>query len=311
MVEVARIALLMRAQGVPAGMFLARLAARQHGVVARRQLLAIGFSDRWISRQLRDGRLIALHRGVYAVGHARLTRRGTWMAAVLACNESSLVSHRSAAAALGIAGLERGRVDVTVPGRGALRIPGLAIHRTRDLPPAHCTVRDGIPLTTPHRTLLDLAAICSPTQLRLAVEAADRLELLHVPSLIALCGTSPGRRGSGNLKRIAAEQRGPIVATRSPPERLFLRLCLNRGLPVPAVNVPLEGYEVDFLWLERRLVVEIDSYTYHRSWAQQQRDRTRDAHLQVRGYRVLRYTEARLIAAEDAVFAQIETLLAL
>lgn len=227
------------------------------------------------------------------------------MAAVLACGEVGVLSHRDAAALLGIAELRHRGIEVTVPGRSKRRRPGLVIHGTRDLPPSHRTEIDGIPVTSLHRTLLDLASVIAPTQLRFAVEAADRPGPLDVAGLVTLCDASPGRRGTGALRRIALEQRGPIAKTKSPPERLFLRLCVKRKLPMPLVNSRLEGYEVDFHWPDASLVVEIDSYTYHRSWPQRKRDLARDAHLKSRGHEVLRFVEEQLLEGEERAFAQI------
>ena len=309
MVTVARILSVIATESVPPRKALARIAFRQHGVISRPQLFALGFGQDFVHDGLRLGRLHQLHLGVYAVGHRRLTQRGIWLAAVLACGEHAVLSHRSAAALWHLAALELGRVDVLVPGRGSRSRPGIAIRRTRDLPPSEVTEIDGIPVTTVERTLLDLASIASTSQLRKAVAEADRLELLDVPSLVDLCASRPGRRGTGALRRIALEQRGPISATRSDPERLFLDFCIRRGLPVPAVNVPLAGHEADFLWRDARLVVEVDSYGYHRSWSEQEHDRAKDAALQVAGFNVLRYTEETLLADEDRVFSQIVALL--
>ncbi|MBA2522588.1 MAG: DUF559 domain-containing protein [Solirubrobacterales bacterium] len=232
------------------------------------------------------------------------------MAAVLTSAEAAVLSHLSAGLLWGILDRAGGHIHVLVAGPSSHRRPGLVMHRTRHLPLEHRAECHAIPVTTPLRTLLDLAAILHPTRLRFAVEAADRLNLLDVPSLNAMCDASPRRRGGGVLRRIAAEQRGPVGATKSPPERLFLRLCIRRGLPMPKVNARLEGYEVDFHWPDANLVVEIDSYTYHRSWAQRQRDIARDAHLKVCGHDVLRYVEDQLLEDEDAVFTQIEAMLA-
>ena len=288
---------------------MARFASRQHGVISRAQLFALGFGTDFVHMRLRHGRLHQLHPGVYAVGHRRLTQRALWLAAVLACGETAVLSHRSAAALWHLAYLELGRVDVLIPGRGSRFRPGIAIRRTRDLPPSDITEIDGIPVTTLNRTLLDLAAITTESNLRNAVAEADRQQLLDPRSLTALCASHPGRRGTGDLRRITAEQRGPISATRSPHERLFLRLCMERGLPTPAVNVPLAGYEADFFWRPASLVVEIDSYGYHRSWAEQESDRAKDAGLQVAGFNVLRYTEETLLTDEDRAFSQIGTFL--
>lgn len=311
MIAVARIQSYIATGSVPPGRILARIATRQHGVISRAQIFALGLGPAFIHDGLASGRLHQLHLGVYAVGHERLTQQSHWLAAVLACGGPSLLSHRSAAALWRIAFLELGRVDVLIPGRGSRFRPGVAMRRTRNLPATDRTEIDGIPVTTLNRTLLDLAAIATESQLRKAVAEADRQELLDVPSLTALCVSRPGRRGTGALGRVAREQRGPISATRSPPETDFLAVCIRRDFPTPAVNVPLAGYEADFLWPAARLVVEIDSRGYHRSWAEQERDRAKDAAFQEAGHNVLRYSQETLDADEDATFAQIGRFLGL
>ena len=305
MISVARIQSYIATGSVPPGRVLARIATRQHGVISRAQISALGLGPSFIHDGLASGRLHQLHLGVYAVGHTRLTERSHWVAAVLACGECSLLSHRSAAALWCIAFLELGRVDVLIPGRGSRSRTGIAIRRTRNLPDTDRTEIDGIPVTTLNRTLLDLASIATESQLRKAVAEAARQELLDPPSLIALCDDRSGCRGTGALARLVREQRGPISATRSPPETDFLAICIRRGLPVPAVNVPLAGYEPDFFWRDANLVVEVDSRGYHRSWAEQERDRAKDAALQEAGCRVLRYSAETLEADEDGAFAQI------
>lgn len=310
MVAVERICHFMQGKSAPRGRVLARIAYRQHGVISRGQILAIGFDRGFIERAIVEGRLHPIHAGVYAVGHARLSQDGVWVAAVLSAGEHAALSYLSAAQKLGIVDRYAGLPHVTVQRGHADGAASIILHRTRELPADHRTERDGIPLTSPHRTLVDLAAILPARRLRFAVEAADRLGLLDVAALVALCDASAGRRGVGRLRRIAQEQRGAIARTKSRPERLFLKLCLKRGLPEPRVNARLEGYEVDFYWPDAKLVVEIDSYTFHRSWPQIQRDHERDAHLKVCGHDVLRYTEQRLRTDEDGAFGQIGTLLA-
>ena len=290
MIEVARIRQFMATSSVPPGLVLARVATRQHGVVSRPQLDALGFDAEFVHRSLDSGRLHAVHRGVFAVGHGALTDRGRWMAAVLACGEVSVLSHITAALLWCLVDRAAPLIHVLVPGRGFRSRPGLVIHRTRRLSAEHRTERDGIPVTTPERTLLDLATMLPPERLRFAVEAADRASLLDVPFLIRLCDEFRGRKGVGTLRRIALEQRGAAVRTKSPPETTFLRLCLRHGIPEPLVNSRLHGFEVDFHWPDASLVVEIDTYTYHRSWAQRQRDLERDAALKARGIEVLRLT---------------------
>jgi len=298
----------MAVGSAPPGRVLARIAARQHGVVARRQILALGVDTDFIARQLVAGRLHPVHLGVFAVGHAALTFRGRWMAAVLAGGEAALLSHVSAALLWELVDRGTALIHIVIADGGSRSRPGLVIHRTRRLPPEHRTERDGIPVTTPHRTLLDLAGTLPPERLRFAAEAADRAGLLNVRDLAAECEAWHGRKGIGALRSIVLEQRGAVQRTKSPPEARFLRLCLRRGLPEPLVNTGLHGYEVDFHWPEAGLVVEIDTFTYHRSWAQRQRDLRRDANLKSRGVEVLRLTPEMVEAPET--IAMLESMIA-
>ncbi len=309
MIGVARISQFMTTRSVPPGRVLARIAGRQHGVISRRQILALGFDAEFIHRSLQSGRLHRVFPGVFAVGHAALTAEGRWMAAVLACGETAVLSHISAALLWGLVDRASSLIHVLVPGRGSRSRPGLVIHRTRRLPADHRTERDGIPVTTPHRTLLDLATLLPPERLRFAVEAADRAGLLDVRALLALCDEFRGRRGVAALRRLALEQRGGAHRTKSPPEALFLRRCLERGFVEPLVNTRLHGYEVDFHWPAANLVIEIDTYTYHRSWAQRQRDLERDAKLKSRGIEVVRLTPEMIETPET--FSMLEAMIAM
>lgn len=308
-IKVADIRTYMRHGSAPPRRVLARIASRQHGVVSRAQVLALGVTPSFVARLVNSGLLHPVHLGVYAVGHSALTERGRWMAAVIATGEGAVLSHLSAALLWGIIDRRGWLIHVLAAGGGSRARPGLAIHRTRHLPPEHRMEIDGIPVTSLHRTLLDLASMLPRKRLRYAVEAADRFGLLDVAALVALCEASAGRKGAGVLRRLALEQRGAGTRTKSPPESTFLRICRDHGLPEPLVNSMLHGYEVDFYWPQARVVVEIDTYTYHRSWAQRQRDLERDADLKVRGEEVLRFTRERIERAADVVVAQVATLL--
>jgi hypothetical protein len=149
----------------------------------------------------------------------------------------------------------------------------------------------------------------SPTQLRRALEAADRLGLLEGSDLARRCERSRGRRGTGRLLSLLAQYR-PLPETRSELERGFLRLCVDAGLPRPAVNVPLEGFEVDFLWPKERVAVELDGYEYHRDQASFERDRRRDVVLQLAGFRVLRFTYRRLVDDPGGTLTELRQILA-
>lgn len=232
------------------------------------------------------------------------------MAAVLACSKGALLSHQSAAALWQFRTTSRAQVDVTVPGRTRRGRPGVALHLVRNLHPDDGTARDRIPVTTVARTLLDLGEALSPTQLQRAFEEADRLELIDMRAIEQLLERSRGRRGLKPLAALLATHRGPAPPIRSELERLFLDLCHRADLPPPTVNARVEGWEVDALWREQRLIVELDGYAFHGDRASFERDRTRDATLQLAGYRVLRVTHRRLETEPAAVADTVRSLLA-
>lgn len=286
---------------------VAALAGAQHGVVARTQLLRLGLSDRAVEVRLEHGRLHPLHRGVYAVGHRVVSQRGRWMAATLAGGPGAVVSHRSAGALLGIVRWE-GAVDVTVARRLHVR-RGLALHHGRLAPDEH-TTHDAIPVTTPPRTLLDLAAVLPRARLERAVHEAEVLRLVDQLSLPDLLDRHPGRRGAAVLRAVleGLGAGGPVV-TRSELEDRFVPLVAKAGLPAPATNVFIEGFEVDCAWREQRLVAEFDGRAVHATLRAFERDRARDRTLQAAGWRVVRITWRQLRDEPGAVAADLRRLL--
>jgi very-short-patch-repair endonuclease len=288
---------------------LARLAARQHGVVSRRQLLALGFGDEAIKTRLDAMRLQALHRGVFAVGHSRLGEAARRWGAVLAYGETALLSHRSAAALWGLARRRSPLIDITAAtGRqGIHRREGIFIHRGR-LHPVDRTVRAGIPVTTVARTLFDMAEFLGLKPLESAWEEADRLGLLELGEVEHVCERGHGRRALRPIRRLLAEARAATI-TRSPLEDEFASFCRDRGLPTPSFNTTVLGFEVDALWPRRRLAVELDSWEFHGHRAAFERDRARDTTLQVAGYRIIRVTHRRISSEGDRLTAEIKALL--
>jgi hypothetical protein len=259
------------------------LADVQHGVVARRQLVALGVSDAAITRRVCGGRLRPLHRGVFAFGHRALRVEGRWMAAVLACGDRAVLSHASAAAAWDLSPVGGGAVHVTVPSdHGRERRAGLRVHRSRTLTPAQTTTHRGIPITTRERTIIDLAKSLTGRPLEQLLNRADRH--LDFDEL--------RRARSRSLQAVLTNY--SVAATRSELEEAFLTLCDDHGIPRPDTNVHVEGFEVDFVWRDARLIVEVDGYAYHRSPAAFERDRERDAILTTSGWRVLRFTHGQV-----------------
>lgn len=287
---------------------VATLAARQHGVVTRRQLLGLGVSRHGVQRRLETGLLHCLHAGVYAVGHRRVTQHGRWLAAVLACGDGALLSHRSAAELWGLTDRIPGPVHVSVTRGRAGRRPGIVVHRPRELAPRDRARHWSIPLTSPSRTLLDIAAKLGPSALRDAADEARRRRLLEPDRVLRLCEQSRGRKGTAQLHSLVARYR-PLPETRSWPETRFLRLLDDAGIARPAVNVPLLGFEVDCLWPKQRLVVELDSYGFHGDPESFESDRRRDVALQLAGYQVLRFTRDQVVGQPGWVVAQVRAAL--
>jgi very-short-patch-repair endonuclease len=267
---------------------IARLAGRQHGVVSVAQLAAVGLTADAIRRRAESGRLHRVHRGVYAVGHRDVSPEGRWMAAVLALGEGAALSHRSAAALWGLVRPTAGPADVTVPDIGGRRRRrGLRVHRSRTLSATLVTRRRGIPVTTPDRTIADLRSLLSKRQLERAIAQAERMGL-----------PIEERRGLTH------------EPTRSELERRFLRLCRRHRLPLPEVNVQVGPFEVDLLWRERRLVIELDGYATHGLRSAFEADRARDVQLALLGYEVMRFTYRQVTEDPAAIAATIRALLA-
>lgn len=291
---------------------IAALAGRQHGVVSRRQLLELGLGRRAIGHRIERGRLHAVHRGVYAVGHRVVSPRGAWMAAVLAVGDDAVLSHRSAAALWGIRPFTGTRVDVSADRRLRSRA-GLRLHAVQ-LAPDEVTTRDGIHVTTPSRTLLDLAAVVPVHHLERAMNEAERRHLADPLSLDALLHRHPTRAGRAALRRaLGRAHPGGLTLTRSDLEARFLAFLDARAIPRPATNVPLTvggvTIEADCLWRGERLVVELDGYATHATRAAFEGDRARDRRLQAAGWRVVRITWRQLHDEPREVAAQLRALL--
>lgn len=290
---------------------IASLAAAQYGVVARGQLLDAGLSVSAIKRRVAGRRLIRLHRGVYAVGHDRLTRDGHWLAAVLAAGLGAVLSHREAAALHGLRPSSRPAVDVTVAARR--RVPGVQAHRVERLDRDDVTVVGGIPTTTVARTLVDLGDVVSPHALRKALAEAERSHRLDVRAIDAVLARTRGRGGEGRQRvRAALAELAATGATitRSEIEDRFLVLLDAHGLPQPLTNHWLHGMEVDACWPTSRLVVEVDGWGPHRTRQAFQDDRTRSNDLQAAGWTVLRFTHGDVVHRSAATAGRVGRALA-
>ncbi len=280
---------------------------RQHGVVARPQLLALGFSSQAIKTLRTRERIQIVHRGVYVVGHERLTAKGRWMAAVLACGTDAALSHREAAALHDLRQIGSGLINVTAPGRHA--VPGVRFHRARTLDPADRTTIDAIPVTSLARTYLDLAELLSHNRLIDALEAAQRQDKLDVAAITATVDRNPGRHAIPALRAAIAELTDTPPLLQSDLERAFRALVRAHRLPVPQFNVYVEGELADVVFPEHRLVVEVDGWRYHRGKRAFNDDRRRDRKLVRAGWRVIRFTDDQVQYEPDLVGAELSELL--
>jgi hypothetical protein len=282
---------------------LLELATRQHGVVSTRQLKTLGYGRNSASKANRVGRLRRVHRGVYAVGHERLTWEGRCMAAVLA-SRPAVASHLSAGWLWGLLRYQPGTIHVTAPAPHRAKRP-FVVH-SADLPCRDRHVRENIPVTSLARTLLDLAAMLSPAQLERAVERAEelgRFDLVALEDVLARAGHHPG---VANLRRAVAIYRDQDPAfVRSKLEGRFRGLVRKAGLPAPAMNLNVAGYEVDAYWEAERFVVELDVYETHGSHAAFERDRLRQEDLKLKGIEMIRVTGPRLAREPERVMERV------
>jgi very-short-patch-repair endonuclease len=270
---------------------VAELARRQWGVVSLAQLRASGLTYEAVRSRMRAGRLHRLHQGVYAVGHTVLKREGRWLAAVLACGEGAVLSHRGAAAHWGLLQSEATRTDVTAPRRRAGDAK-IHLHRARSLIARDTTTRQGIPITSVARTLLDLAATVRADRLERALAQAQHLELYDHRAIEDVLARANGHRGASALEEATALD--PKL-TASDWEIRLLKLVRAAGLPEPQVNFPLDAPDYgeckpDFHWPSHQLIVETDGWQSHKTRAAFERDRAKDAALTAAGYRVVRFT---------------------
>jgi len=236
----------------------ARIAECQHGRITREQLVAAGVDPNRIRRWLADARLRRVHRGVFAVGHVAPCLRGDYMAAVLACGEGPVLSHRAAAYMLGLLHGAPPAPEATVPTTADRRRPGIVIHRVPSLDVLDVSVLDGIPVTIVPRILLDLAPASTTKELtRLCHEAWVRhgVTARQVEACIARNSRKPG---AAKLRQALGTD-----VTLSFLEDGFLELLRAHRLPRPRTNIDQHGDKVDCHWPEHDLTVELVSYRYH------------------------------------------------
>jgi very-short-patch-repair endonuclease len=292
---------------------IAEFAACQHGVVARRQLLEAGVTASALEHRVRRGRLIRVARGVYRTGPLTGPLAAEWTA-VLSATHSAGLADWSAAALWGLTtsaaqASSASPVMLVVPGGASGRNRSPGVRRRHDLLPEEITHRDGLPLTTVPRTLLDLGRCATRADFEDAVAIALRKRLVSECELREMVSRHPRHRGARALTALLADQ--ATTASRSEAERRVRRLCAGGGLPAPDVNVQVHGFEVDLFFRRERVVVEMDGFAFHNSAGAFHRDRRRDSVLAAAGIMVVRVTWRHLVRERDATLVRIAQALAL
>ena len=265
---------------------IVRLASRQHGNVSRAQVLALGGNDNMIRHRVRTHRYFRSFTGVYSLGRAPRTALEIASAAVLACGEGAVLSHMSALALWGLANRWPKRPEVTVP--CDRRPKGITVHRTTSPTRKDVRKHQGIPVTSPARSILDCAPRLTDAQLARLVNDAllgGHLRRAHLAELLQ-------RRHCPRLLPFIETGDGP---TRSQFEDAFKRFCKRFRLPEPKINTKICGHEVDAYFEQDKLIVELDGYEYHSSRSSFESDRLRDARMLELGIATIRITWDRLM----------------
>jgi hypothetical protein len=274
-------------------------AQQQHGVITRHQLQLLGYSGTAIKHRLAKGRLHRIYAGVYAVGWPQLTREGRWMAAVLACGPEAALSHHSAAALWGF-GREWARgIDVSVRRECYLRRRGIRPSSRPSLPATDVVTHRGIPVTSPARTIVDIAIDLSPNRLERAVNEADKLDLIDAEEFGLGLDRFAGEPGVRGLRRLLDPY--TFRLSDSDLEIFFRPIARAAGLPPPLSKQPVNGFEVDFFWPDLGLVVETDGLRYHRTPSEQARDRLRDQTHTAASLTPLRFTHYQMAHEREHV----------
>ena len=280
-------------------------------MIARWQLVALGVTRAMIDHALRRGLLRPIHRGVYAVGHLALPPLAPFMAAALAVGGDALVSHRSAAIVWGLLSEEGDDVELTIgAGDRGRRRDGIHVHRDGLLQAVDGTRREGIPITAPARTVLDIAPGLPGRQLERAFNVLLHGRLATRRDIAETVARYPRHPGSDQLGRLAAGELRAPAETNSDAEERFLALVRAAGLPLPECNVWIAGYEVDALWRRQRLAVEIDGYEYHSTHPTFEADHARDLALSAAGFAVLRFTRDQVVNLPELVLVSLARRLA-
>jgi very-short-patch-repair endonuclease len=280
------------------------MATKQQGIVTRRQLAGAGLSPGQIRFAVKDGVLHRVYRGVYAVGHLALAPQARERAALLACGPGSVISHHSAAYLWGLTDEAPKVIDVTLVGRRCRPKPGIRLHLDSGLDRHDLRHRHNLLITSPARTIIDLAAETRMDQQERLIAEARVKRLIQDGELEKALERNAGRPGTRRLRAVLEAEGKPGI-TRSEAERILRRLLRQAGLPQPQTNVMVGRYEVDFVWPEQRVAIELDSWQFHRHRQAFEQDRRKGLALQAAGLDLSRLSALQIRDEPFPVIAQI------
>ncbi len=288
---------------------VARLAGKQRTMVSHEQLTGLGCTRRAIAHWVNRGRLHAEFHGVYSVLDGELPPLAREQGSLLACGERSFLSHATSAAIWGLLPALPRVVEVTVVGRYRASSDGIRVHRIKEILRPDLRRHVGLVVSSPARAVLEIAATASTRQIAGAIDEGLALRRFTPRELEAVLARSRPCRGAARLAAILGDETATAVS-RSKREKRLLRLIRDGGLPMPDTNVKFGRFELDFYWPRERLVVELDTYTFHRGPDAFRRDREKDLAVRAAGREMLRFTGDHVMKRPWMVLATIAGALA-
>ena len=288
---------------------MARIAAGQRTLVTTEQLNECSLGKDAIAYRVGSGRLHVVFRGVYSVGCGELPPLARELAALLACGERSFLSHRSAAFVWGMLRTQPEDVELSVVGRCLESRTGIRVHRLRGIEKRDLRRHEGLRVSSPARATLEVAAVGTREELVEAVDEGLARRRFTPRDLQLLLARNRGRRGAGRIAELLGDETAMAIS-RSQAEKAFLRLIRDSGLAMPETNVRIGGFEADFLWREQRLVVELDTVTYHSGPGVFQRDREKALVFRDAGLDTMRFTREHAVNQPTTVLVRVTQALA-
>jgi very-short-patch-repair endonuclease len=287
---------------------VARAAARQRTVISAAQLVACGLGPDAITYRVHTGRLTERFRGVYSVVCGELPPLAREHAALLACGDGAFLSHRSAAFVWGMRKAPPAIVEVSVPGRHRRSRDGLVVHRIQAIDRRDVRHHEGLWVSSPARAVLEVAAV-APGELVDVIDEGLARRLITRPELERVLARNRPCRGAARLAALLGDETAMTI-TRSRAEKAFLKLIRESGLPRPETNVRFGPYEPDFVWRRERLIVELDSPTFHGGPRAFQHDREKDLFYRDARFDVLRFTREHVVHEPPRVLVRLAQALA-